>query len=354
MAARSSVTLASRARLRLRTRVWQHPAIYLSFARLKYRRPSPAVIGSETELVIDGYTRSATTFAVYAFQLSQDRPVRLAHHLHAPAQLIEAARRGTPALLLIRDPLEAVLSQVVREPDVALGDALVAYGRFYASLLPYRGALVVGEFRDVTSDFASVIRRVNARFGTTFSEFAPTEANNSACVALIRARARFLRPCSASNPDSSRDQLHGELTELTVKSKRLGTSEAWVPSTEREHSKESLRKEPLSPDLVTLLQRARHLYEMFTLTAGQPGPSNDRPSSPDRSVGDRAGRRRRWPLTPPLCHTAGSSSICGWGSTGRRSSGAFRRVASCASPTASSATWSCSPAVPSRPSRLLG
>ena len=174
--------------------------------------------------------------------------MRLAHHLHAPAQLIEAARRGTPALLLIRDPLEAVLSQVVREPDVALRDALVAYGRFYASLLPYRGALVVGEFRDVTSDFASVIRHVNARFGTTFSEFAPTEANNSACVALIRARGTLSETLLGFESGLvTRDELHGELTELTVKSKRLATSEAWVPSTEREHSKEALRKESLSP-----------------------------------------------------------------------------------------------------------
>ena len=83
------------------------------------RAPAREVIGPQTELVIDGYTRSASTFAVYAFQLCQDEPVRLAHHRHAPAQLIAAARRSIPALLLIREPQGAILSQLIQEPGGA-------------------------------------------------------------------------------------------------------------------------------------------------------------------------------------------------------------------------------------------
>ena len=131
-----SVSPYRRARHRLRTYVSEHPRGYLAFARYKYTGHNVEVIGRDTEMVIDGFTRSATTFAVYAFQLSQDRPIRLAHHLHAPAQLIEAARRGTPTLLLIREPQGAILSQLIREPDVVLRDALFAYARFYEHVLP--------------------------------------------------------------------------------------------------------------------------------------------------------------------------------------------------------------------------
>src|SRR6266516_4034644 len=179
MASQAQVTLTRRARNRLRTRVCEIPGLYLPFARRKYPGPSPEVISSETQFVIDGYTRSASTFAVYALQLSQDKPVRLAHHLHAPAQLIRAARRGVPALVLIREPQGAVLSQLIREPGVALPDALVAYARFYTCLLPYYDKFVVADFEEVTSDFGSVIRRVNKQFGTTFAEFKPTQANIS-------------------------------------------------------------------------------------------------------------------------------------------------------------------------------
>src|SRR5580658_8003661 len=99
-----AVTPLRRARGRLRTYVSGQPIGYLAFARRKYTGHNVEVIGPRTELVIDGFTRSATTFAVYAFQLAQDTPVQLAHHLHAPAQLIRAARRGVPAVALIRKP----------------------------------------------------------------------------------------------------------------------------------------------------------------------------------------------------------------------------------------------------------
>ena len=59
--------------------------------------------------MIDGYTPCGATFAVYAFQMAQPRPVRTAHHLHAPAQLVAAARADIPTLVLIREPAGVVL-----------------------------------------------------------------------------------------------------------------------------------------------------------------------------------------------------------------------------------------------------
>jgi hypothetical protein len=67
----AAIPPARRLRHVLRTRISEHPVIYLPIARRKHPGPSPEVISSDTELVIDGYTRSATTFAVYAFQLAQ-------------------------------------------------------------------------------------------------------------------------------------------------------------------------------------------------------------------------------------------------------------------------------------------
>ncbi|MCU1658682.1 MAG: hypothetical protein JWO57_3338, partial [Pseudonocardiales bacterium] len=160
----SSPTAYRRVRHLVRTRFCESPTLYLPFARRKYPGPSPEVISAETELVIDGYTRSACTFAVYALQLAQPHPIRLAHHLHAPAQLIQAARAGVPALLVIREPRGAILSQLVREPAVVMRDAVRAYARFHSCLLPYLDDLVVGNFEEVTQDFGRVIERLNDRF----------------------------------------------------------------------------------------------------------------------------------------------------------------------------------------------
>src|SRR4051794_3765889 len=111
----------------LRARWADHPS-YLAFSR---RRHPLGVICEQTEAVIDGFTRSANTFATVAFQWAQPCPVRLAHHLHAPAQVIAGARAGIPVLVPLRHPRQAVISVVIRWPEVSLHQALDAYRRFH-------------------------------------------------------------------------------------------------------------------------------------------------------------------------------------------------------------------------------
>jgi hypothetical protein len=263
------VTVMRRVRHRLRTRFSEYPTLYLPFARHKYPGPSPEVISSATELVIDGYTRCASTFAVYALQLAQPVPVRLAHHLHAPAQLAAAARAGVPALAVIREPRGAVLSQLVREPDVALRDALIAYARFYERLLRYRDRLVTADFEDVTKDFGAVTRRVNDKFGTAFAEFEPTEQNTSRCFELIKLRGT-LSPVllGFESGTVTAEDLLPEVAALSRRPaqapQRPGTgAEAWVPSQDRDRSKAALREQWDQPALALLRQRAEWAYNEF-------------------------------------------------------------------------------------------
>ncbi len=256
----NSVSPARRARHRLRTYVSERPSLYLPLARRKYPGPSPEVISSETEFVIDGYTRCASTFAVYALQLPQPRPVRLAHHLHAPAQLIQAARHGVPALAVIREPQGAILSQLIREPCVALRDALVAYARFYERLLPYRDKFVVADFEEVTKDFGAVIRRVNMRFGTEFAEFVPTEPNVRRCFELIRYRDSLSATLLGFESGVvTWDELRRELATLQCGAGPAG----WIPSAERDRAKAALRERWLRPDLERVRQRAERAYRSF-------------------------------------------------------------------------------------------
>jgi len=258
-----------RIRHRLRTYVSGHPPGYLAFARRKYTGHNVEVIGPGTELVIDGFTRSATTFAVYAFQLAQDTPVRIAHHLHAPAQLIEAARRGIPAVALIRKPQGAILSQLYQEPDVALRDALFAYCRFYERLMPYRESFVIGEFGQVTDELGTVIRQLNKRFGTDFAEFVHSDANVRQCFELCELR-ETMSPglLSFESGHLTRDQLRRELQSIRGAARKLPPG-AWVPSAQREQAKEALRGQYLQPRMARLRGRAELAYQEFLAGAGQ-------------------------------------------------------------------------------------
>jgi hypothetical protein len=269
------ISPARRMRHRARTVVFAYPVVYLPFARRKYRGPSPAVIGPETDLVIDGYFRSANTFAVYAFQLSQERPVRLAHHLHAPAQLIMAARSGIPALLLLRQPRDAILSELLYD-NVALPDALVAYSRFYTSLLRYLDSFVVGEFTQVTSDFGAVIRRLNARFGTSFGEFRHCEATARQCLALVGQRGSMSDVLFGFESGViTREHLRRELPALERKPQPPELRNAWIPSQERSRAKAALLEQWLSPGLARLRDKAQFVYEQVR-SASVPAPGPDR------------------------------------------------------------------------------
>jgi hypothetical protein len=157
----------------LRTLVAPYPILALPAARLRHGVP----VGTDTQIVIEGFPRTANTFAVVAFTMAQSEPVAVAAHVHAPAQLIAAAERGIPAIALIREPEPTVLSFAIRHPEIGVRHGLSGYVRFYEALVPYRDRFVVGRFSDVTSDFGSVIRRVNERFGTGFGVFEHTDEN---------------------------------------------------------------------------------------------------------------------------------------------------------------------------------
>jgi len=163
-----------------------HPSLYLPLARWK---SGHSVLEARTELVVDGFTRSAGTFAAIAFQLAQNDHVRVAHHMHAAAPLIAAARRGVPTLITVREPESTILSAMMREPAVSPRQWLKTYAAFYERILSFRPHFVVATFEEVTSDFGAVIGRVNERFGTRFRRFEHTEENVKAVFALIEERA---------------------------------------------------------------------------------------------------------------------------------------------------------------------
>jgi hypothetical protein len=232
-----------RANYEIKTLVAQYPSLALPVAR---RRGHGVLLESGTELLIEGFPRSGNSFAVAAFTMAQGRPVAVAHHVHAPAHVIAAVRANVPALVVIRDPAEAIPTFAVRhpeDPEISMRQALRGYVRFYAPLVPYRRRFVVGGFPELTSDFGAVIRRVNRRFGTTFREFEHTEENVRACFEAID---RFWQQTGAS----------ADALERVVAR----------PSELRNQVKDRLRDGYGARELSSLRTRAQRLYEALVLS----------------------------------------------------------------------------------------
>lgn len=163
------MTAAARVSYQLKTLVARYPTLALPIQRLRGRGE---VLADDTEIVIESFPRCASSFAVAAFRLAQEpHASRIAHHTHAPAQVLAATRRRVPTLVLIRSPEDAVLSHVIHTPALTPAVSLRGYVRFHEPLLPRRSGFVVGTFEEVVADFGAVIERVNHRFGTAFHPF---------------------------------------------------------------------------------------------------------------------------------------------------------------------------------------
>lgn len=169
----------------------------LFFPLMRAFRSHYPLVHPETELVIEGYWRTASTFVVQAFRQAQERSLRLAYHTHAAASVRRAVRWGLPTLVLVRPPAATIGSLLLKHPRAAATPSLREYLGFHRSIWPVRSGVVVATFDQATSDLGAVIDRVNARFGTSFRRFAHDAAAARAVLAEIE---RFDRRANAGDP----------------------------------------------------------------------------------------------------------------------------------------------------------
>jgi hypothetical protein len=204
-----------------------------------------------TKLVIDGYPRSANTFATVAFLYAQghrggftDVPIDVANHWHRPSQLTLAARWNIPAMALIREPRAAILSSMVYAGSDDAAWFTARYLAFYRPVERIAEKLLVVDFREAISDMGAVVDRVNARFATNFTRFEHTPENVAAVQAMIEAHA---------------SRRGGHLGEGWRKEQHLS-----LPTPEREAMKQARERALNLPHLMPRLDAARALYERLT------------------------------------------------------------------------------------------
>lgn len=159
------------------------------FPRLALRaaraRGHGVVVTPTTDIVIEGYPRSGNSVAFASLLAAQSASIRIAHHTHAPANVIAGVEAGIPVLVLIRAPEDAVIGLVSIKPDLTVVQAMRGYRRFYEPILPYRDRIVVSRSEDVSDGFEGLVERINQRFGTSFDAPEVTANSRSARDELI-------------------------------------------------------------------------------------------------------------------------------------------------------------------------
>jgi hypothetical protein len=231
---------------RVRYFVNAYPLLYMPMARFHHRYSEDRIVDAETDLVIEAFGRTGTTFANFAFLSAQRRRVRTVHHTHAAAQVITATRMGVPTLVLVRKPEETALSHMARH-QIPARPALVAWIRFHRRLMRFRERIVFCRFEEMTRNFTPAIQRLNERFGTNFEVWQHTKENEAEIFEQIKSRNR------------------GRFREDQDEQRRRSLA---LPTAEREALKQRLRRELEAESLATLRARANALHVELVKDAG--------------------------------------------------------------------------------------
>lgn len=230
-------------RLRIRNRAGHYPWLCVPFVSLMARARNNkglTPVSWDVELVIEGFPRYANSFAVTAFEFMQERRVRISHHFHMAGNVIYAARRNIPVLLLIRDPVEAVPSYMLYESADA-GVALDYYINFHSRVLPYSDKLCIADFNEVIEDFGAVVERLNRKYGLEYRPFENSEENVRHCFQKCEEYAR-------ANQSDADD---------------LDVDRAAYPDAERKKRIEGLREKIEHPKYRSKLEQAKELKRSF-------------------------------------------------------------------------------------------
>lgn len=116
-----------------------------------------------TDLLVEGYPRSANTFVLNALKWSNPE-FKYASHLHSCGTIKYAARKNIPMLVLIREPRSAVVSLFIRE-GLRLDYCFKWYLKFYKCVAVHRSALVIADFSTVTSGLDPIYEELRGVYG---------------------------------------------------------------------------------------------------------------------------------------------------------------------------------------------
>jgi hypothetical protein len=169
--------------------------------------------GRETDLVIEGAPRVASTYCMHAFISCQDHQVSVATNTHAAANVLRAEEFAIPSLVLIREPEAAIRSGILRFPGVSQFALAARYYYFYRTLEKKHASFVIADFADVINDVGAVIRRVNDYYGTRFKSYVDDIDDEDHVYASLLTRDRATR---------------------------LSNAQSYLPNTEKEKYKRSL------------------------------------------------------------------------------------------------------------------
>lgn len=178
----------------------QYPLLYVSLLKMKRRGhwSHEWVVSRDTDCVIEGFPRSANSFAHAAFKLSQPESdqLKIATHTHSPAQIIQAVRWKIPTMVCVRRPYDAVRGLLSfnlelkyhETPNQSISNlslpdfnevrsTLHRWEFFHRQILPFRNNFFIAPFERITREYDVLSREFIEWSGRDWQSWNPDKVS---------------------------------------------------------------------------------------------------------------------------------------------------------------------------------
>jgi len=164
--------------------------LLLSTLRSKYKR---IIAHKKTDLIIEGYPRSANTFSKVVVELSNPR-VSIAHHMHSRAQIVRGIKYQIPTIVLLRNPKDAISSLIIKTAlsnnnlDRMISEYAYYYSVFYREIESFIGSIFLVNFESVTKSPNQFIESIGQRYNLDLESFKSDDDAISTVFDVIKMR----------------------------------------------------------------------------------------------------------------------------------------------------------------------
>jgi hypothetical protein len=216
--------------------LWNIPLVQLKLRIIASEDAKTRIARKDsTHICIEGYPRSANTFSYHLFLYANPgEKGHVAHHTHAMANIERALRYQIPTILLIRNPIDAVLSAYVKNAfNIANFNFLVQYYiTFYEWLKPRKDEVIVADFDVVTNDFNRVINQVNEKHNASFQRVINFEEARKQVIDFLKSPKYYTGKMLGNKalyhlnvPSDQKEEKKEEFRSLLLAHKKIGVAQ---------------------------------------------------------------------------------------------------------------------------------
>ncbi|MGJ8655524.1 MAG: hypothetical protein ACSHX6_03660 [Akkermansiaceae bacterium] len=173
------------------------------------------LVKRDSRICIEAYPRSANTYSVAAFKISQDdMGSHIARHSHMAGQVKLALNYEIPCLVVIREPLAAASSLAVFAPYLSVKQCLKSYIQFYQSIWADRDRFVCVKFETVVESYDQIIQQLNKKYSLDLKGFESNDEMEKSCFELVEEMDRIyskseeITPTKVARPNEDRTKLN--------------------------------------------------------------------------------------------------------------------------------------------------